>query len=143
MRLNSLGTLRILFWHFPRVGMLRLICLWCFYLVDQKYFREFMGEMGCQLRLMLSETKVTNGKQFGDIWSNISILPSWLRSRPWTLLYVVWRQCIGKIPVKCSWIEQNIELIWRFDAKYTCLFIVCYVNLKAKYSLLFCYNLTI
>jgi hypothetical protein len=48
----------------------------CFYLVDQKYYREFMGEMGCQLGLMLSETKVANRKQFGDILLNISILPS-------------------------------------------------------------------
>ncbi len=70
MRLNSLeflGTSRILLWHFPRARMLRLICLGCFYLVDQKYFREFMGEMGCQLGLMLNETKVANIKQFGDI----------------------------------------------------------------------------
>ncbi len=56
--------------------MLRLICLRCIYLVDQKCFREFMGEMGSQLGLILSETKVANRKQFGDISSNISILPS-------------------------------------------------------------------
>jgi hypothetical protein len=35
-----------------------------------------MGEMGSQLGLILSETKVANRKQFGDISSNISILPS-------------------------------------------------------------------
>jgi hypothetical protein len=51
--------------------MLRLICLRCIYLVDQKCFREFMGEMGSQLGLILSETKVANRKQFGDISSNI------------------------------------------------------------------------
>ncbi len=76
MRLNSLGTSGILFWQFSRAGMLRLICLRCIYLVDQKCFREFMGEMGSQLGLILSETKVANRKQFGDISSNISILPS-------------------------------------------------------------------
>jgi hypothetical protein len=58
--------------------------------------------MGYQLGLMLSEIKVANKKQFGDILSNISILPSLLRSRPWTMLVVIRRQCIGKFPVKCS-----------------------------------------
>jgi hypothetical protein len=39
-----------------------LIYMGCLYLIDscQKYFNESIGEMGCPLGLMLSETVVAN-----------------------------------------------------------------------------------
>jgi hypothetical protein len=69
VKFDSLGISSILFWHFPRAGVFRLIYMGCLCLIDphQKYFNESIGEMGCPLVLMLSETMVANKEQSKDI----------------------------------------------------------------------------